>query len=332
MGVIARTAAAGATLEDLERDLRFLRKIWAQVQARAKTAPTKTMVHQDGDLSLRVIRDLLTRNVDKVVVDSERQYRRILGWVRTTQPEFADRIELHTGSQPLFEQYGVEAAIRSTLNRRVDLPSGGYLLFDYAEAFTVIDVNSGSSTRQSHLEETTLRTNVEAAREVMRQLRLRDIGGIIVIDFIDLERERNRKELLAVLTEELTKDRTKTYLVDISPLGLVEMTRQNTTEGVRETLTSICPTCGGEGRVLSQDTMAVEAERKLRKLAHASSSEAFRIRLNSKVAAKLAGPGGVKLLELERETGRFFTLEAEMRLPLEEVDVIDEGTRARGRR
>ena len=327
VGVIARTAAAGATLEDLERDLRFLRKIWAQVQARAKTAPTKTMVHQDGDLSLRVIRDLLTRNVDKVVVDSERQYRRILGWVRTTQPEFADRIELHTGSQPLFEQYGVEAAIRSTLNRRVDLPSGGYLLFDYAEAFTVIDVNSGSSTRQSHLEETTLRTNVEAAREVLRQLRLRDIGGIIVIDFIDLERERNRKELLAVLTEELTKDRTKTYLVDISPLGLVEMTRQNTTEGVRETLTSICPTCGGEGRVLSQDTMAVEAERKLRKLAHASSSEAFRIRLNSKVAAKLAGPGGVKLLELERETGRFFTLEGEMRMPLEEVDVVEEGTR-----
>jgi ribonuclease G len=327
VGVIARTAAAGATLEDLERDLRFLRKIWAQVQARAKAAPTKTMVHQDGDLSLRVIRDLLTRNVDKVVVDSERQYRRILGWVRTTQPEFADRIELHTGSQPLFEQYGVEAAIRSTLNRRVDLPSGGYLLFDYAEAFTVIDVNSGSSTRQSHLEETTLRTNVEAAREVLRQLRLRDIGGIIVIDFIDLERERNRKELLAVLTEELTKDRTKTYLVDISPLGLVEMTRQNTTEGVRETLTSICPTCGGEGRVLSQDTMAVEAERKLRKLAHASSSEAFRIRLNAKVAAKLAGPGGVKLLELERETGRFFTLEGEMRMPLEEVDVVEEGTR-----
>jgi len=327
VGVIARTAAAGATLEDLERDLRFLRKIWAQVQARAKSAPTKTMVHQDGDLSLRVIRDLLTRNVDKVVVDSERQYRRILGWVRTTQPEFADRIELHTGSQPLFEQYGVEAAIRSTLNRRVDLPSGGYLLFDYAEAFTVIDVNSGSSTRQSHLEETTLRTNVEAAREVLRQLRLRDIGGIIVIDFIDLERERNRKELLTVLTEELTKDRTKTYLVDISPLGLVEMTRQNTTEGVRETLTSICPTCGGEGRVLSQDTMAVEAERKLRKLVHASSSEAFRIRMNAKVAAKLAGPGGVKLLELERETGRFFTLEGEMRMPLEEVDVVEEGTR-----
>jgi ribonuclease G len=328
VGVIARTAAAGATLEDLERDLRFLRKIWAQVEARAKAAPSKTIVYQDGDLSLRVIRDLLNRNVDKVIVDTERQHRRILGWVRTTQPEFTDRIELHTGSTPLFEQYGVETAIRSTLNRRVDLPSGGYLLFDYAEAFTVIDVNSGGSNRQNGLEDTALRTNTESAREVMRQLRLRDIGGIIVIDFIDMDREGNRKALLAVLQEELAKDRTKTYLVDISPLGLVEMTRQKVTDGVRETLTSICPTCGGEGRVLSQDTMAVEAERKLRKIARTSSSEAFRIRLNSKVAAKLAGPGGAKLLELERETKKFFTLEPEMRLPLEEVDVIDEGTRA----
>ncbi|MDX6593714.1 MAG: ribonuclease [Gaiellales bacterium] len=328
VGVIVRTAAAGATKEDLERDLRFLRKIWAQVESRAKSAPAKSLVHQDGDLSLRIIRDLLTRNVDKVVVDSERQFRRILGWVRTTQPDLADRIQLHSGSQSLFEQYGVEAAIRSTLNRRVDLPSGGYLLFDYAEAFTVIDVNSGSSNRAGGLEDTTLRTNVEAAREVMRQLRLRDIGGIIVIDFIDMEREKNRKELVSVLQEELAKDRTKTYLVDISPLGLVEMTRQNVTEGVRETLTSVCPTCGGEGRVLSQDTMAVEAERKLRKIARTSSSEAFRIRLNAKVAAKLAGPGGVKLLELERELSRRFSLEPEMRLPLEEVDVVAEGPRA----
>jgi ribonuclease G len=250
-----------------------------------------------------VIRDLLTRNVDKV-----------RGRLRAPVPphprlgahhpaEFADRIQLHTGSQPLFEQYGVEAAIRSTLNRRVDLPSGGYLLFDYAEAFTVIDVNSGRPTGQSHLEETTLRTNVEAAREVMRQLRLRDIGGIIVIDFIDLERERNRKELLAVLQEELAKDRTKTYLVDISPLGLVEMTRQNTTEGVRETLTSICPTCGGEGAcVAGHDGGRGRAQAAqagpLVVVAGRSGSG-----LNAKVAAKLAGPGGTRLIELERRPG-----------------------------
>ncbi len=329
VGVIARTAAEGATLEDLERDLRFLRKVWAQVDARAKDAKPGTLVFQEADLSLRVIRDLLSRNVDKVVVDNERQYRRILGFVRVTQPEFADRIQLHSAAKPLFEAYGVEADIRSTLNRRVDLPSGGYLIFDYAEAFTVIDVNTGRFVgKTGRLEDTITKNNIEAAREVMRQLRLRDIGGIIVIDFVDMEKAKNRQEVLAVLQGELAKDRTKTYLVEISPLGLVEMTRQNVTEGVRETLTSICPTCGGEGRVLSLDTMATEAERRLRKLVRSSSAEAFLIKLNAKVAARLVGPGGSRLIELEKETGRRFTLEPDGRLPLEQLDVVSEGTPA----
>ncbi|MGZ4430045.1 MAG: Rne/Rng family ribonuclease, partial [Gaiellales bacterium] len=327
VGVIARTAAEGATLEDLERDLRFLRRLWAQVEARARTARPKTLVHQEADLSLRVIRDLLARNVTDVLVDSERQHRRILGYVRTTQPEFAERIKLYTDPVPLFERYGIDAAIRSTLNRRVDLPSGGYLLFDYAEAFTVIDINSGSNVgRTSRLEDTITRTNIEAAVEVMRQLRLRDIGGIIVIDFIDMDKPKNRSELLKVLQEELKKDRTKTYLVDISPLGLVEMTRQNVTEGVRELLTSTCPTCGGEGRVLSMDTMAVAAERRLRRIARSSGSQAFLVKMNAKIAASLAGPGGAKLLELERETGKRFSIEVDQKLPLEEVDLLAEGT------
>ena len=329
VGVIARTAAEGATLEDLERDLRFLRKLWAQIEMRAREAKSPSLVFREADLSLRVIRDLLSRNVDEVLVDNERQYRRILGFVRTTQPELAERIKLWSQPKPMFEKYGVEAAIRSTLNRRVDLPSGGYLIFDYAEAFTVIDVNTGRFVgKTGRLEDTITKNNIEAAREVMRQLRLRDIGGIIVIDFVDMEKAKNRAEVLGVLQAELAKDRTKTYLVEISPLGLVEMTRQNVTKGVREILTSTCPTCGGEGRVLSVDTMAVEAERKLRKLAHGSSSEAFQVKLNAKVAAKLVGPGGSRLIELERETNRGFTLEPDARLPLEELDVVREGTRA----
>ena len=328
-GVIARTAAEGATLEDLERDQRFLRRLWAQVDARAASAPCPSLVHQEADLSLRIIRDLLSRNVEEVLVDGDRQYRRILGWVRITQPELADRIKLHQGTQPLFEAYGVEAALRSTLNRRVDLPSGGYLLFDYAEAFTVIDVNTGRFVgKTGRLEDTITKNNIEAGKEVMRQLRLRDIGGIIVIDFIDMASAKNRAEVLAVLQAELLKDRTKTYLVEISPLGLVEMTRQNVTEGVREVLTGLCPTCGGEGRVLSQDTMAVEAERRLRKVARSSGSEAFLIKMNAKVAAKLVGAGGRKLLELEKETGRRFSIESDSRLPLEEVELLREGTLA----
>jgi ribonuclease G len=328
VGIIVRTAAAGATEEDLERDLRFLRRLWAQVEARVPQAKAPSLVHAEADLSLRVIRDLLARNVDRVVVDSERQYRRILGWVRTTQPEFVDRIESYNDATPLFEKYGVDAAIRSTLNRRVDLPSGGYLLFDFAEAFTVIDVNTGRFVGGGgRLEDTITRNNIEAAREVVRQLRLRDIGGIIVVDFIDMAAQKNRTEVLKVMQSELEKDRTKTYVVEISPLGLVEMTRQNVTEGVREVLTRTCPTCGGEGVVLSEETMAVEAERRLRKLARAASAEELLVRLNAKVASLLVGPGGAKLLELERDTGKFFSIEAGERLPLEEVDVVSEGTR-----
>jgi ribonuclease G len=328
VGIIVRTAAAGATEEDLERDLRFLRRLWAQVEARVPQAKAPSLVHAEADLSLRVIRDLLARNVDKVVVDSERQFRRILGWVRTTQPEFVDRIESYSGATPLFEKYGVDAAIRSTLNRRVDLPSGGYLLFDFAEAFTVIDVNTGRFVGGGgRLEDTITRNNIEAAREVVRQLRLRDIGGIIVVDFIDMAAQKNRTEVLKVMQSELEKDRTKTYVVEISPLGLVEMTRQNVTEGVREVLTRTCPTCGGEGVVLSEETMAVEAERRLRKLARAAGAEALLVRLNAKVASLLVGPGGAKLLELERDTGKFFSIEAGERLPLEEVDVVSEGSR-----
>jgi ribonuclease G len=328
-GIIVRTAAAGATAEDLERDLRFLHKMWAQVEARAKPAKAGSLVYAEADLSLKVIRDLLARNVQEVWVDSERQYRRILGWVRTTQPEFVDRIKLYSDSVPLFERHGVDQAILSTLNKRVDLPSGGYLIFDYAEAFTVIDVNTGRFVGSSgRLEDTITRNNIEAAREVMRQLRLRDIGGIIVIDFIDMASAKNRAEVLKVLQAELENDRTKTYLVEISPLGLVEMTRQNVTAGVREILTRTCPTCGGEGVVLSEQTMAVEAERRLRRIARSSGADAFLVRLNAKVASGLVGPGGMKLLELERETGKHFTLEPVERMLLSEVDVVREGTRA----
>ena len=328
-GVIVRTAAAGATNDDLERDLRFVNRIWSQVSSSSEGKKAPSLVHAEADLSLKVIRDLLARNVQEVLVDSERQYRRILGWVRVTQPEFVERIKLYSDAVPLFERHGVDQAILSTLNKRVDLPSGGYLIFDYAEAFTVVDVNTGRFVgSSSRLEDTITKNNIEAAREVMRQLRLRDIGGIIVIDFIDMAVAKNRAEVLKVLQEELEHDRTKTYLVEISPLGLVEMTRQNVTAGVRETLTRVCPTCGGEGRVLSEETMSVAAERRLRKAARGSGAEAFLVRMNARVATHLAGPGGGKLLELERETGKYFTVEPVERMPLTEVDVIREGTRA----
>jgi ribonuclease G len=222
--------------------------------------------------------------------------------------------------------------MKSTLSRRVDLPSGGYLIIDYAEAMTVIDVNSGSFTgrgKGARLEDTISKTNLEAADEVVRQLRLRDIGGIIVIDFIDMARARNRDAVLKTLRKALDEDRTKTYVMEISPLGLVEMTRQNVTDGVREILTKPCPTCHGDGVVLSEETVSIEVERKLREVAAEKPDvEAFLIQVNPRVSGVLlSGPGRPPLLEIEEEVHKHFHFEGSEGLPIDHFAVSLEGSR-----
>ena len=225
-----------------------------------------------------------------------------------------ERVHRYKEKTPLFEGFGVDAEIRSTLNRRVDLPSGGYLIFDYAEAFTVIDVNTGrfvgsrSKNSGGRLEDTITKNNLEAVKEVVRQLRLRDIGGIIVIDFIDMANPKNRATVEEALRNELERDRTKTYVVEISPLGLVEMTRQNVTDGPREIMTRKCPTCAGDGIVVSEATAAVEVERRLRTLAAGSRAKAFKVELQPEDVSLLLGPGGSRLAEIEETTKRRFFL------------------------
>jgi ribonuclease G len=222
--------------------------------------------------------------------------------------------------------------ILSTLRRRVDLPSGGYLMIDYAEAMTVIDVNSGSFIgrgKGARLEDTITRTNLEAADEVVRQLRLRDIGGIIVIDFIDMARARNREAVLKTLRKALDEDRTKTYVMEVSPLGLVEMTRQNVTDGVREILTKACPTCEGQGVVLSEETVAIEVDRKLRDLAaERPKPEAYLVQVHPDVAGiLLGGPGRPPILDIEEGTGKHFHFEGSESLPIDHFALSLEGTR-----
>jgi ribonuclease G len=232
-GLIVRTAAEGASREELEGDLALLQKLWSSIRGRANRAEAPALVYQESELPLRIVRDLFIRNFKRVVVDHDRTYRRIVGYLKRTSPELAARVELYRDKEPLMERYGVDDAVRSTLGRRIDLPSGGYLIFDYAEAFTVIDVNTGrfvgarGKGSQGRLEDTITKNNLEAVKEVVRQLRLRDIGGIIVIDFIDMANPKNRQLVEGALNPELGRDRTKTYVVEISPLGLVEMTRQN---------------------------------------------------------------------------------------------------------
>jgi ribonuclease G len=332
-GVIVRTAAEGASAEDIERDLVFLQKLWKSIDARAKKATPPTLLYQEAELPLRVTRDLFTENFERALVDDERAFKRIVGYLKKTSPHMVERVVRYKEKQPLMDAYGVDAEIKSTLSRRVDLPSGGYLVFDYAEAFTVIDVNTGrfvgsrSKASGARLEDTITKNNLEAVKEVVRQLRLRDIGGIIVIDFIDMANPKNRATVEEALRSELERDRTKTYVVEISPLGLVEMTRQNVTDGPREVMTKKCPTCGGDGIVLSETSAAVDIERRLRALATGSRQQAYRVEVAAKVASILIGPGATRLMELEKQTRRRFYLEPKVDTHLDHFLVLAEGKR-----
>ncbi len=330
-GIIVRTAAEGASAEDVERDLVFLQRLWKTIQANAKKAKAPALVYQEAELPLRIVRDLFAGDFESAQIDHERTYKRIVGYLKKTSPHMLERVHRYKEKTPLFEGTGVDAEIRSTLNRRVDLPSGGYLVFDYAEAFTVIDVNTGrfvgsrSKNSTGRLEDTITKNNLEAVKEVVRQLRLRDIGGIIVIDFIDMANPKNRATVEEALRTELERDRTKTYVVEISPLGLVEMTRQNVTDGPREILTKKCPTCAGDGIVLSEASAALEVERRLRQLAAGSRAQAFQVEVSPKTAALLVGPGGRRLAEIEEATKKRFFLAPKEGVHADHAAVLAEG-------
>jgi ribonuclease G len=329
-GVIVRTAAQGAKKEDFVREVEYLHRLNEVVETRAEKAETGQMVFQEADLSIRVVRDVLTEEFEGAIIDDPKQHERVTKFLQRTAPELADSVELYKEKTPLLEKWGVEEAFDSVLSRRVDLPSGGYLIIDYAEALTVIDINTGSFTGRGkgRLEDTITKVNVEAAEEVVRQLRMRDIGGIIVIDFIDMARSRNRDEVLKTLREALDEDRTKTYVVEVSPLGLVEMTRQNVTDGVREILTKRCPTCDGEGVVPSEETVAISIVRKLQEVVEEQPKpEAYLIRVNPRVAGELLHPES-GLTELEEETGKRFHFEGGEALPLDTFDVVEVGDSA----
>jgi ribonuclease G len=331
-GAIIRTAAQGATRADLERELLYLFKLNEVLQKRVAETTAPALVFQEADLSVRVVRDIFSSTFERAIVDDPKQHHRLVSFFSRTAPELVEHVELWEEDTPLFEAFGVEEVLDSTLSRRVDLPSGGYLMIDYAEALTVIDVNSGSFVgrgKSARLEDTITKTNLEAADEVVRQLRLRDIGGIIVIDFIDMARARNRDAVLKALRAALDEDRTKTFVVEISPLGLVEMTRQNVTDGVREIMTRPCPTCGGEGVIKSEETLAIEFERRMRDLAKETEAEALLIQMNPRVSAEFTRDEARVLRQIEEDTGKWFTFEGSEGLPLDHFAVVLESTRDR---
>jgi ribonuclease G len=329
-GLIVRTAAHGAKKSDFVREIGYLQRLNEVLERRSAETKAPALAFQEADLSVRVLRDVFLSEFEKAIIDSEKQFERVTNFFQRTAPELVDGVELYKDEkQSLFEKWKIDKEIESTLNRRVDLPSGGYLIIDYAEALTVIDVNSGSFTGRGKggLEETITKVNTEAADEAVRQLRLRDIGGIIVIDFIDMARASNRDKVLKTMRKALDADKSKSYVVEVSPLGLVEMTRQNVTDGVREILTAPCPTCHGEGVVLSAETVALEGLRKMREIAaEHGDDEAFLVRVNPKVAHELTDADS-GLPELEAETGKRFHFEGGDALAIDTFEVVEQGTR-----
>ena len=330
-GVIIRTAAHGAQRADFERELLYLHKLHEVLMKRVEDTQAPAMVFQEADLSVRVVRDIFSEHFERAIVDDEQQHRRLVSFFARTAPELVERVELWEEPEPLLDAYKVTEAIDGVMSRRVDLPSGGYLMIDYAEALTVIDVNSGSFIgrgKGAALEDTITKTNLEAAEEVVNQLRLRDIGGIIVIDFIDMARARNRDAVMKTLRKTLDEDRTKTFTAEISRLGLVEMTRQNVTEGVREIMSRPCSTCEGEGVIRSEETIAIEFERRLRDIVlEHPDAEAFLVQINPRVTAQFTGQGSRVLHALEAQTGRSFHFEGSEGLALDHFAITFQGTR-----
>jgi ribonuclease E len=253
-GLIVRTAAEGVSADDLARDVASLAEKWGAIEAEVAKSPQPRLVYRDLDLAVRVLREELNDDYRGVLIDDLDLYEKVLDYVNAVNPELADRVEYYdrsTEELPVFERYFVHEQLHRALDRKVFLPSGGSLIIERTEALTVIDVNTGKNVGKTNLEETVFRNNLEAAEEVARQLRLRDIGGIIVIDFIDMETKANREAVASTLRQALSRDKTRTQVFDISELGLVEMTRKRVNEGLLESVSSVCAVCDGRGFVVS---------------------------------------------------------------------------------
>jgi ribonuclease G len=325
LGVIVRTAAAGASQRDLESDLEFLQRLWRRVKHQAHEGLAPEVVYTEMDLALRMVRDAFGDNYKRLVVDEKRLFEKVVSFLKKTSPDLVRRVALHKDRAPVFDTYELQPQIDLATVRNVPLPSGGHITIDKTEALTAIDVNTGSYVGRKNLEDTILRTNLEAAEEAVRQLRLRDIGGIIVIDFIDMESLLHRAEVSKCLADALERDRTKTRTTEISRLGLVEMTRKNVTDGLYGVLTAPCPTCRGEGRILSDVTRRIAAERRIREILVSGRSSAYLLGLQPETYALVTAPGNNTVAILRAETGKAVSLVADPDCGPTEVKIVIEG-------
>lgn len=301
LGFIVRTAGAGRSKRDLSRDLAYLLRLWKSIVKRVKEVPAPTHIYEESDLIIRTIRDMLTPDIDNIIIDNEDAKDRAQEFLKLIMPKASDRLQLYSGKQPLFHQYNVEMEIAKIHAREVPLPDGGSIVIDQTEALVAIDVNSGSFRTDDSAEDSAFRLNVAAAKEISRQLRLRDLGGVIVNDFIDMRREKHRRGVENTLKDCMKRDRARTKILRTSPFGLVEMTRQRIKPGLKRSLYQECPCCSGRGNVKTEESMALDVIRLLMRAKQQASCASVTVRVNESVASYLNNQKRRELSELEGE-------------------------------
>jgi ribonuclease G len=321
-GYILRTVAADASDDELAADIAYLRRIWSEIKSRSVGAVPPTLLHHDLTLAQRVLRDLVSRETTAVVIDSRENFQKLQSFAHEYVPQVRNRLAHYTGERPLFDLHGVEDEIQKALARRVELKSGGYLIFDQTEAMTTVDVNTGGYVGSRNFDDTIFKTNLEAAQTIARQLRLRNLGGIIIADFIDMETEEHKAAVLAELNKALARDHTRISVNGFTGLGLVEMTRKRTRESLAHILCEPCPTCSGRGEVKTAQTVCYEVLRELLREARQFDAREFRLLASPAVVDLLADEESQALAMLSDFIGKPISLQAEVSYNQEQYDIV----------
>jgi ribonuclease G len=321
-GYIIRTAADGIDAEALKADMNFLQKIWASIKERGQSEGAGILIHEDLHLSMRIMRDLSGSDIEKIRVDSRETLQRILKFANKYIPEAVSRIEHYPGERPIFDLYGVEDEIQKSLERKVLLKSGGHLIFDQTEAMTTIDVNTGGFVGHRNLEETIFKTNLEAAQAIVRQLRIRNLGGIIIIDFIDMTEQDHRDQVLRALEKSLQRDNAKNNISEVSTLGLVEMTRKRTRESLEHILCEECPTCNGRGTIKTVETICYEIFREILRESRQFDAEKLLVLASQEVIYMMLDEESANVAELEAFIGKPVNFQTETQYSQEQYDII----------
>lgn len=321
-GYIARTVAEGVSRDDLELDRNFLKRLWKSISEKIDKAGSGSIVYEDLALTMRTLRDMVNDEVEKIRVDSRETYNRLTGFANEFVPDMLGRLEYYPGERPIFDLYSVEDEIQKALERKVQLKSGGYLIIDQTEAMTTIDVNTGAYVGHRNLEETIFKTNLEAAQAISRQLRLRNLGGIIIIDFIDMTTAEHRQQVLKSLERALEKDHAKSHITEVSNLGLVEMTRKRTRESLGHILCEPCPTCGGRGSLKTPETVCYEIFREIIREARQYDARKLLVMASQEVVDLLLDEESTSLAELEDFVGIPIKFQVENLFTQENYDVV----------